>query len=160
MSPEEAPALNKESVVSQYLFGNKTPEEITALFFGINFIWGVKSLFDVSGKDVPASFDTDNDLVLYYNSKLKLYFLDIDLENSSKVVDDSTQHIAFLERLFDEFTKYMDENNLDKNQPFDLTALTASMFLQAESIEVLYTHFRLFIEGYEALYKNAKEVER
>ena len=42
----------------------------------------------------------------------------------------------------------MDEKGLDKNKPYDLFMTTPCTRMSAESIEELYTNFKIFVDGF------------
>ena len=49
------------------------------------------------------------------------------------------------------FTKYMDDNGLNKNEPFRLFMNNPCTNMVANSIEELYTNFKIFVNGYLTL---------
>ena len=49
------------------------------------------------------------------------------------------------------FTKYMDDNGLNKNEPFRLFMNNPCIDMVANSIEELYTNFKIFVNGYLTL---------
>ena len=109
----------------------------------IKFIWGVKSWDDLSGKDV--SMWTMNDIDITYDKKEKKYMLGIETAYMFKT------HAAKCEYFRDclkAFTKYMDDNGLNKNEPFRLFMSNPCTSMVADTIEELYTNFKIFVDGF------------
>lgn len=59
----------------------------------------------------------------------------------------------YLKDLLKFFTTYMDENKLNKNEEFMLFMGNPCIGTTADSIEKLYTDFRIFVEGYCRIYE-------
>ena len=107
------------------------------------FIWGVKSWDDLTGKD--ACMWTMNDIDITYDKKEKKYMLGIETAYMFKT------HAAKCEYLCDclkAFTKYMDDNGLNKKEPFKLFMSNPCTSMVADTIEELYTNFKIFIDGF------------
>ena len=107
------------------------------------FIWGVKSWDDLSKAD--ACFYTMNDIDLTYDKKKKVYILGIE---TAYCFDNYTSECNYLRKCLDAFTKYMDDNRLNKNEPYDLFMNNPCTSMTAETIEELYTNFKIFVDGF------------
>ena len=107
------------------------------------FIWGVKSWDDLSKAD--ACFYTMNDIDLTYDKKKKVYILGIE---TAYCFDNYTSECNYLINCLDAFTKYMDDNRLNKNEPYDLFMNNPCTSMTAETIEELYTNFKIFVNGF------------
>jgi hypothetical protein len=113
----------------------------------IQFIWGIKSWDDFTSSD--PNLHTMNDLDITYDYNTKLYYLDI--ESIYHFKEGKAGEIKYLNRLLKEFTKYMKENNLNINDPYDFW-VGGQILLRAKTIPELYTQFRIFVEGYNVVY--------
>lgn len=107
------------------------------------FIWGVKSWDDLTGKG--ACIYTMNDIEIVYDKKKKVYILDIE---TAYEFADYTDKCKYLQDCLNAFTKYMDDNGLKKNKPFDPSFANPDMSVTAGSIEDLYTKFKIFVDGF------------
>ena len=107
------------------------------------FIWGIKSRDDLSGND--CNMMTMNDIDITYNKKTKLYSLGIE---TAYIFNDKNAECKYLNDCLSAFTEYMDNNNLNKNEPYMLFMSNPSIDMSAESIEELYTYFNIFVKGY------------
>lgn len=109
----------------------------------IKFIWGVKSWDDLSGAD--ACLHTMNDIDLTYDKKKKEYMLGIETAYMFKT---HAAECDYLRKCLDAFTKYMDDNGLEKNTPYMLFMSNPCTSMVAESIEELYVDFKIFVDGF------------
>lgn len=116
-------------------------------YFEMKHIWGVKSYDDLSGKD--CNFYTMNDIAITYHRDTKKYSLSIE---TAYWFNNKKSECEYLRGLLDAFTKYMDDNNLDKDRPYTLSLGNGATHLDADSIEELYTNFRIFVEGFCKIY--------
>ena len=107
------------------------------------FIWGVKSWDDLSGSD--CNMQTMNDIDIIYDKKKKVYLLGIE---TAFVFKDKDGECNYLRECLNAFTKYMDNNNLNKDEPFMLFMSNPCISTSASTIEELYTEFRIFVEGF------------
>ena len=107
------------------------------------FIWGVKSSIDLCSE--PACLHTMNDIDLIYSREKKRYILSIE---TALWFDKKEDEIAYLTSLLDAFTKYMDDNGLQKNKPYVLFMSNPCTSMVAESIEELYVNFKIFVDGF------------
>ena len=95
------------------------------------FIWGLKSWYDLSSSD--ANMFTMNDIDIIYDKQKKKYI--------------KGQEQAF--------TKYMDNNGLNKNKPYCLFMSNLGVdMVTASTIEDLYTNFRILVNGFCTLKPN------
>ena len=112
----------------------------------LKFIWGVKSCDDLSCAD--ACLYTMNDIDIIYDKKKKEYILGIETEYLFKTYNDECKYLSDCLKAF---TKYMDDNGLNKNEPFRLFMNNPCTSMIANSIEELYTNFKIFVNGYLTL---------
>ena len=54
----------------------------------------------------------------------------------------------YLQDCLKAFTKYMDDNGLNKNEPFGLSMGNPCTSMVANTIEELYTNFKIFVDGF------------
>lgn len=109
----------------------------------MKFIWGIKSLDDLSG--CSACIYTMNDIDIVYDKKKKKYLLGIETAYCFKTHADEC---AYLRQCLNAFTKYMDDNGLDKNAPYMLFMNNTCTSMEADSVEELYTNFKIFVDGF------------
>ena len=105
----------------------------------MKFIWGVKSWDDLTGQD--ACMYTMNDIDITYDKKKKEYMLGIETAYMFK------SHAAECDYLQD-CLKYMDDNGLKKNEPYRLFMSNPCTSMTADTIEELYTNFKIFVDGF------------
>lgn len=120
----------------------------------LKFIWGIKSWDDLSESN--ACMYTINDIEIDYDRKTKEYVLGV--EPIYQFENGKSDKAEYLDGLLLTFTKYMEENNYHyMDEPFDFWSCQSVNFWRAKDILTLYTQFRLFVEGYKALYKNNEQ---
>jgi hypothetical protein len=107
------------------------------------FIWGIQSWDDLSGSD--CNMMTMNDIDITYNKKNQTYSLGIE---TAYTFNDKNAECEYLNDCLDAFTKYMDKNNLNKNEPYMLFMSNPCIDMTAKTIEELYTYFNIFVKGY------------
>ena len=112
----------------------------------IKFIWGVKSFDDLSSSN--ACLYTMNDIDLTYDKQKREYMLGIE---TAYMFDSYDDECKYLSNCLKAFTKYMDDNGLNKNEPFRLFMNNPCTNMVANSIEELYTNFKIFVNGYLTL---------
>ena len=110
------------------------------------FIWGIKSYDDLSC--TGACLYTMNDIDIIYDKKKKEYILGIETAYLFKTYNDECKYLSDCLKAF---TKYMDDNGLNKNEPFKLFMNNPCTNIVANSIEELYTNFKIFVNGYLTL---------
>lgn len=113
----------------------------------IQFVWGIKSWDDLTSSE--PNLHTMNDLDITYDCNTKLYSLGIESVYCFK--EGKIGEVKYLNYLLEEFTKYMKENNLNINAPYDFW-VGGQILLRAKTISELYTQFKIFVEGYNAVY--------
>lgn len=109
----------------------------------LKFIWGVKSWDDLTGAD--ACLYTMNDIDIIYDKNEKMYMLGVETAYLFKTYGDECQ---YLRDCLKAFTKYMDDNGLSKNEPYRLWMSNPCTNMKAETIEELYTNFKIFVDGF------------
>ena len=112
------------------------------------FIWGVKSWDELSTGD--CNMFTMNDIDITYNRETKKYFLEV--ETIYQFDEGKIGEVKYLQGLLKAFTKFMEQNNYDINVPYELSWGQPKIDMVADSIPELYTSFRIFVEGYNAVY--------
>lgn len=110
---------------------------------GYKFIWGVKSWGDLTGAD--ACMYTMNDIDITYDKKENMYMLGIETAYLFETYDGECE---YLKGCLKAFTKYMDDNGLSKNEPYRLWMSNPCTSMEAETIEELYTNFKIFVNGF------------
>ena len=109
----------------------------------MKFIWGVKSWDDLSDSD--ACLYTMNDIDIIYNKEQNVYMLGVETAYLFKSYASECQ---YLKECLKAFTKYMDDNGLNKNEPYRLFMNNPFTSMEAETIEELYTNFKIFVDGF------------
>ena len=107
------------------------------------FIWGVKSWDDLSGAD--ACMFTMNDIDITYDKKKRVYMLGIE---TAYMFDTHEDECEYLKDCLNAFAKYMDDNGLNKNEPYRLWMSNPCTNMTAETIEELYINFKIFVDGF------------
>ena len=115
----------------------------------IQFIWGVKSVDDLTNCR-ETNLHTMNDIDITYNRKTKTYSLGIE---TAYLFENKKEEVDYLNSLLDLFTKFMIQHNYNQNEGYDLWMTNPNITLCAESIPELYTQFKIFVEGYKAVYR-------
>lgn len=107
------------------------------------FIWGIKSWDCLSGSD--ANLYTMNDIDITYDKKKQEYILGVE---TAYIFKNYAAECDYLKYCLKAFTKYMDDNGLNKNRPYDLFFRDSCTSTTAKSIEELYTNFKIFVDGF------------
>lgn len=119
----------------------------------LKFIWGVRSWDDLSsGKDV--SFWSMNDLDVSYNRQTHKYELGIE---TAYHFDSNEDKCRYLRGLLDKFTKYMQENGFSTDPKYLFDFANLDMTFKADTIEELYTRFKIVVDGYIAQYEEKND---
>lgn len=113
----------------------------------MKFIWGVKSWDDLS--DMDACLYTMNDIDIVYDKEDKVYMLGVE---TAYLFKSHAAECEYLQNCLKSFTKYMDDNGLSKDEPYRLWMSNPCTSMEAETIEELYTNFRIFVDGFCSLY--------
>ena len=116
------------------------------------FIWGITNQddYDLSSRD--ANMYTMNDIDIVYDKKSKKYLLGIETAYSFR---NYAAECRYLKKCLDAFAHYMDDHHLNKSEKFILFMHNPCTTMEADSIEELYTNFKIFVYGYY----NQSEVE-
>lgn len=109
----------------------------------IKFVWGMKSYDDLSGSE--ANLYTMNDIDIVYDKENKKYMLGIE---TAYIFKDHDAECDYLKACLNAFTKYMNDNGLKTDVPFILFMNDTCTNMKAESIEDLYTNFKIFVDGF------------
>lgn len=109
----------------------------------IKFIWGKKSCTDLSDSD--ANLYTMNDIDIVYDKKKNEYMLGIE---TAYIFENHAAECSYLKDCLAAFTKYMDDNRLKKNEPYRLFMNDLYINMRSDSIEELYTNFKIFVDGF------------
>ena len=88
---------------------------------------------------------TMNDIDIIYDKKEKMYMLGIETAYMFKTHE---AECDYLRKCLNAFTKYMDDNGLQKNKPYDLFMRDPCTSITAETIEELYVNFKIFVDGF------------
>ena len=116
----------------------------------LKFIWGIKSWDCLTSVDVCLY--TMNDIDICYDRETKKYMLGIE---TAYMFKDKLAEVEYLDGLLSYFTKYMTDNNLSTEEPYCFFMSNICTSMTADTIEELYTNFRIFVEGYKSLYRKA-----
>src|SRR5206468_8548281 len=108
----------------------------------LKFIWGIKAWDDFTGTDV--NLYTMNVIDITYDRDSKLYHLGIE---TAYMFDNQESECKYLRELLEAFSNFMEANGYSKDCKFPLFFGNPSIKTSAESIEELYTNFRIFTEG-------------
>ena len=112
------------------------------------FVWGLLAYDSLVSS--PPSIETMNDIDIIYDREKRQYVLGIETAYVCK--DGIRGEARYLRRLLDAFTQFMDERGYDKNEEYSIFMTSPKIKLKAPSIPLLYSQFRIFVEGYCALY--------
>ena len=119
-------------------YGNYMLEDVA-----YKFIWGVKSWDDLTGHGV--NMYTMNDINIIYNKKEKQYELGIE---TAYLFKNHAAECQYLRDCLNAFTKYMNDNGLSTNEHFMLFMHDTCCGVIADTIEELYTSFKIFVDGF------------
>lgn len=118
----------------------------------LKHIWGIKSYDDLSGSD--CNLYTMNDIDITYDKKNKKYMLSIE---TAYMFENYKSECTYLKKCLSAFTEYMDIHNLNKNKKFCLFFSNPEISTSADSLEELYTNFKIFVDGFCNQNIDAKE---
>lgn len=113
-----------------------------------HFVYGVKSWDDLTGMDVNVH--TMNDFEIGYSRDTKQY--SVSIETAYMFKNGRAGECKYLRQLLSTFEKYMDEHKLNKNEELCLYMSQPEIDMHADTIEQLYTKFRMYVEGYCAVH--------
>ena len=111
-------------------------------------------------KDIEISFNTLNDLTVYYNRDTKKYLLDVEVGYNSS----NETEIQYLDRLLKEFKNFIQSNyNLKLNYLLETSLFTflddMSNYWSADDLITLYCKFYIFVQGYKQNLRNKKYLD-
>ena len=109
----------------------------------IKFIWGIKSWDDLT--DADACLYTMNDIDLTYDKEREVYMLSVE---TAYLFDSYADACEYLQDCLRAFTKYMDDNGLNKHLVYRLFLSSPCTSMEAKTIEELYTNFKIFVDGF------------
>lgn len=115
----------------------------------LKYVWGIKSFSDLT-KGNKSHFYSMSDIDIIYDRKNKLYSLGIE---TAYLFDDQKKICDYLKELLNVFTKFMDERGYSKDKLFPFFFGSPTLSMTSDSIEGLYTNFRIFVEGYCKVYE-------
>ena len=111
------------------------------------FVWGIKSADNLG--DHPACLYTINDIDIRYSRRNKNYVLGIE---TAYMFDSKDLEVAYLESLLDNFSRYMGESGLSTDEPYRFLMSAPQSPFEGETIQELYTNFKIFVNGYRYTY--------
>lgn len=109
----------------------------------LKHIWGLRSVENFEDKS-RGVYDC-SDIDISYDRKTKKYMLGIE---TAYVFQNIQSECDYLKDCLNAFSRYMDENNLSKDNRRVLFFGQPCTNLTTDSIEELYTEFRIFVEGF------------
>ena len=115
----------------------------------IKLIFGVKSYDDLCECDV--NLYTMNNLEVIYDKQTKKYSISIDAIYQFNSIEGQ---VRYLNGLLEKFTKYMTDNNFDKNYKisfYDIFYGNININCIANSIEECYARFKFIVEGFDRM---------
>lgn len=71
--------------------------------------------------------------------------------------NDRADEARYLREQLEKFTEYMEQNHYSTNEKYSIFFERPFISLESESIEELYTQFRIFVEGFCKLYEISEE---
>ena len=86
-----------------------------------------------------------NDIEIVYDRDAKQYMLDIE---TAYIFDDIQADCEYYKRLLDYFTQYMNDNGLSTEPHYCPFFANLDMKFEADSIEELYTRFKIVVTGF------------
>lgn len=111
------------------------------------FVWGVKASDDIGNR--PACLHTMNDIDIRYSRRNKNYVLGIE---TAYMFDSKDLEVAYLESLLDNFSRYVEESGLSTDEPYRFLMSAPQSPFEGETIQELYTNFKIFVNGYRHTY--------
>jgi hypothetical protein len=114
----------------------------------LKFIWGVKSYDDLSKS--AANFNTMNDIEILYNRNTKMY--NLSFETIYEFKNGKYDEIRYLRSLLRSLASFMRKNHYSTSEDYNFQCWDNNLF-EAKSISELYTKFKVFVDGYEAVYR-------
>ena len=115
----------------------------------MKFIWGLRSWDDLSSAK-SVNFYTMNDIDIYYDRERKLYCLDFE---TAYHFDSNEEKCRYLNGLLDRLTEYMLTNQISTEPKYLFDFSNLNMKFEADTIEELYTRFKIVVDGFVAQYR-------
>jgi len=112
----------------------------------LEFIWGIKSYDDLTGQG--CNFHTMNAMDICYDHKHEVYCVSIE---TAYGFDNTAGEVKYLKGLLGVFETFMDNNEYSKDEKPILYMSSPQIECSAESIPLLYTQFKMYVEGYASL---------
>lgn len=113
----------------------------------LRFVWGVKSKECMS--PCPANLYTMNDIDIVYDTKKRVYILGV---NSLYKFNTHKEEAQYLLKLLDYFSDFMKRHDYEMNDPYYYFEYAPRIVTASAYISELYTMFKIFVKGYEAVY--------
>lgn len=154
----ELKQANKEKKRCQKLYNDWVDDEFNMgpLKFVFAVISDANKYFPNVKNQIP-SFNTLNDLLIYYNRDTKKYLLNMEIGYNKENESD----IDYLFRLNHEFQVFMDQQGKSVNSFNNLDSKLFSFinndmnYWIADTLEELYYKFYVFVSGYYQMLKDA-----
>lgn len=111
----------------------------------------IKLIFGVSSCECDVNLYTINDLEVIYDKQTKKYSISIE---AIYQFDSIERQVKYLNGLLEKFTKYMTDNNFDKNYKisfYDIFYGNININCIANSIEECYARFKFIVEGFDRM---------
>ena len=112
----------------------------------LKFIWGVISHDDLSASE--PNFYSMNDIDIYFNRDTENYILGIE---TVFLFENQEKRIQYLQKLLEQFKKYMEGKFDDSFDPHDLVLYNDGNMFEAKNLTELYYKFEIFVVGYSQL---------
>ena len=156
----ELKRANKEKKRCKRLYADWVDNEFNC---GPNkFIFGVISDANsiLETKNYEVSFNTLNDLQVYYNRDAKKYLLDIEVGYNKSCETE----IQYLDRLLKEFKNFIQSHySLKLSYLLETSLFTflddISNYWSADDLITLYCKFYIFVQGYKQNLRNKKYLD-
>ena len=113
----------------------------------LKFVWGIKSCDDFSS-GMP-NIDSMNDIEITYDYTTSLFSLGIE---TAYLFESKADEANYLNRLLEHFTQFMVAGGHDTNGRVSFFMSRPYISCEADTIEELYTQFRIYVEGFKAVY--------
>jgi hypothetical protein len=109
------------------------------------FIWGIKSCDDLTSQE--ANLHTMNDIDVIYDKERNKY--NISIETIYQFSNSKDGEKQYIQSLLDKFTEWMNEKKYNTNVHLYLhEVFTYNIQDGFDSIEDLYTYFKLLVAGF------------
>lgn len=102
------------------------------------------------GNAPNSNLYTLDDISIDYNMVEQEYYLNVE---TAYLVEGMEVWGNYLKDCLEDFRKFMDEQGWSTTEPFEMFMTNPSIELHADSIEGLYTKFRMFVNAFCATYE-------